>query len=247
MSDDRYVSLQAEGGSSTPGSSSGYRRMLDDEDEPDEREVDGVDDILPPPPSKTSFFDKMSSGLCCLCSAGDIEGFRTHWAKRTILTDWFVTWLNAFVDYCQGKDEVKKEYLHFIPEREKATALYDKWCAQMKKRGFSIKKTVWRLTIRGMFKYGAQLALVEIFTMMAIYSIRLIIDYLQYGEGPVEYYAVWLFLGFYLTRILAILIRNYYDLHVYNFFRFVQTPIQAWIYEEVQRLRLWNWIGSADH
>lgn len=117
----------------------------------------------------------------------------------------------------------------------------------MKKRGFGIKKTVWHLTIRGMFKYGAQLALVEIFTMVAICSIRYIIDYLQLQAGPVENYPVWLFAGFCLTRILAILIRNYYDLHVYNFFRFVQTPIQAWIYEEVQKLRLWNRIGSADH
>ena len=35
-------------------------------------------------------------------------------------------------------------------------------------------------------------------------------------------------------------------LHVYNFFRFVQTAIQAWIFEEVSRLELWKKIGVQD-
>lgn len=102
--------------------------LLDDEDEPDQRDVDGLDDVLPPPPSRRGCLDKISAGLCCLCSAGDIMSFRSHWVKRTILTDWFVTWLSRFVDYCQDKAEVQKEFLHFIPEQEKAAALYDKWC-----------------------------------------------------------------------------------------------------------------------
>lgn len=105
------------------------------------------------------------------------------------------------------------------------------------------------MTLQGMFKYGAQLAAVEVLTIMAIYSIRLIIDFLgKTNDSPTtQEYAIYLFATFCATRILAILIRNYYDLHVYNFFRFVQTPIQAWIYEDVQKLRLWNRIGSADH
>jgi hypothetical protein len=99
--------------------------MLDDEDEPDMRDVDGLDDVLPPPPSKRGFFDWFSSTLCCVCSArGGMSNFRDHWQKRTILTDWFVQWLNGFVDYCQDKNEVQKEFLHFIPEEEKAAALY---------------------------------------------------------------------------------------------------------------------------
>ena len=102
--------------------------------------------------------------------------------------------------------------------------------------------------MQGMFKYGAQLAAVELLTIMAIYSIRLIIDFLAQKNGApsTQEYAIYLFATFCGTRILAILIRNYYDLHVYNFFRYVQTPVQAWIYEDVQKLRLWNRIGSAD-
>ena len=77
-------------------------------------------------------------------------------------------------------------------------------------------------------RYGAQLAAVELLTIAAIYSIKLIIDFLgkqRDGSAGGQEYALYLFVTFCLTRIFAILIRNYYDLHVYNFFRFVQTPI----------------------
>ena len=120
----------------------------------------------------------------------------------------------------------------------------------MKAKGYGIKQTVWKLTIEGMLKYGVQLVAVELLTIAAIYSIKLIIDFLsnEREDSPkTRDYALYLFITFCLTRLFAIIIRNYYDLHVYNFFRFVQTPIQAWIYEEVQKLRLWNRIGSADH
>jgi len=56
--------------------------------------------------------------------------------------------------------------------------LYNKWCIEMKNHGVGIKKTVWKLVIQGMAKYGIQLTLVELFTIAAIYSVRLIIDYL---------------------------------------------------------------------
>lgn len=76
-----------------------------------------------------------------------------------------------------------------------------------------------------MFKYGFQLVTVELLTISAIYLVRLIIDYLNSREEPIPNYNIWLFVGFCLLRWFAILIRNYYDLHVYNFFRFVQTAI----------------------
>ena len=57
---------------------------------------------------------------------------------------------------------------------------------------------------------------------------------------------MFLFFLFAIFRLAAILVRNYYDLHVYNFFRFVQTAIQAWIFEDVSKLRLWQKIGASE-
>mmetsp|Transcript_4432 Transcript_4432/g.6532 ORF Transcript_4432/g.6532 Transcript_4432/m.6532 type:complete len:96 (-) Transcript_4432:3562-3849(-) len=95
----------------------------------------------------------------------------------------------------------------------------------MKKQGLSIKQTVWKLTMRGMIKYGAQLASVEMCTIAAIYTIRLIIDYLHDQKEPVYRYHYWLFFSFNFFRAIALLVRNYYDLHVYNYFRYVQTAV----------------------
>ena len=49
----------------------------------------------------------------------------------------------------------------------------------MKVKGYTLKKTVWELTIKGMIKYGFQLTVVELCTIFAIYTIRLIIDLLH--------------------------------------------------------------------
>ena len=172
--------------------------------------------------------------------------FRYAWAHRTLYTDWFATWLAPFVDYHKGKTEVSPDHLHVISEEEKAENLYRKWCKEMREDGYSIKQTVWKLTIQGMLKYGFQLAVVELSTMAAIYSIRLIIDYLHDHIEPFGRYHVALFFSFNFFRMVAILVRNYYDLHVYNYFRFVQTAIQAWVFEEVNKLRLWKKIKAAD-
>jgi hypothetical protein len=66
---------------------------------------------------------------------------------------------------------------------------------------------------------------VELSTIAAIYVIRLIIDYLHEHKAPFANYDWALFLAFSLFRFIAILVRNYYDLHVYNFYRYVQTAI----------------------
>lgn len=34
--------------------------------------------------------------------------------------------------------------------------------------------------------------------------------------------------------------RNYYDLHVYNFFKYVENAIKAWLYTDVQRFKQWQ-------
>ena len=60
-----------------------------------------------------------------------------------------------------------------------------------------------------MLKYGFQLAVVELCTIAAIYSIRLIIDYLYTQKAPCAHYGLWLFLGFSLFRLVSILVRNF--------------------------------------
>ena len=117
----------------------------------------------------------------------------------------------------------------------------------MKIKGQSLKQTVWKLTLEGMLKYGAQLCFVEIMTICAIYMIRLIIDYLHDQKEPYYHYHFVLFLGFNCSRSLSILVRNYYDLHAYNFFRYVQTAIQAWIFEDISDLHLWVKIGKLEN
>lgn len=34
--------------------------------------------------------------------------------------------------------------------------------------------------------------------------------------------------------------RNYYDLHVYNYFKYVENAIKAWLYTDVQKVKLWQ-------
>lgn len=48
----------------------------------------------------------------------------------------------------------------------------------MRDKNYDIKQTIWKLTVKGMLKYGFQLTLVEIFTIIAIYIVKDIIDYL---------------------------------------------------------------------
>ena len=100
----------------------------------------------------------------------------------------------------------------------------------MREKGYSIKKTIWKLVLEGMLKYGIQLTIVELCTIAAIYNIKVIIDYLNSGDEPFAYYSLTIFISFNVLRLLAIVIRNYYDLHVYNFYRYVQTAIQSWVF-----------------
>ena len=48
--------------------------------------------------------------------------YRWNWARRTIYTDWFVTWLSPFVQYCNDhKDkELTEASLHHNHEDEHA-------------------------------------------------------------------------------------------------------------------------------
>lgn len=99
-----------------------------------------------------------------------------------------------------------------------------------------------KLTIKGIAKYSLQLVVVEISTIISIYLIRVIIDYIQTmatQEYPV-WYSTALFLSFCLFRLIAIVMRNYYDLHVYNYFKYVENAIKAWLYTDIQQFKQWQ-------
>lgn len=91
----------------------------------------------------------------------------------------------------------------------------------MREKGRSIKQTVMKLTIQGMIKYGIQLTIVELCSILGIYLIRLIIDYLHDQHSYFLGYRMVMFFSFNATRFVAIHIRNYYDCHVYNYYRFI--------------------------
>lgn len=40
--------------------------------------------------------------------------------------------------------------------------------------------------------------------------------------------------------MIAISMRSYYDLHVYNYFKYVENAIKAWLYRDVQRFKQWQ-------
>ena len=77
------------------------------------------------------------------------------------------------------------------------------------------------LTKWGVFKYGLQLCLVETSTLASIFVFKLMIDFLGDPSAYSDNYAHWLFAAFACLRIITILARSYYDLHVYNYFKFV--------------------------
>lgn len=87
-----------------------------------------------------------------------------------------------------------------------------------------------------------QLVVVEVSTIISIYLIRVIIDYIK--DQATGHYASWypyaLFICFCVFRLVAISMRNYYDLHVYNYFKYVENAIKSWLYTDVQRVKLWQ-------
>ena len=96
-----------------------------------------------------------------------------------------------------------------------------------------------KLTITGIAKYSLQLVVVEISMIISIYLIRVILDYIQ-ARG-VTFYPGWypyaLFVAFCIFRMIAISMRNYYDLHVYNYFKYVENAIKAYLFRDVERVK----------
>ena len=81
------------------------------------------------------------------------------------------------------------------------------------------------MTIHGTIKYGMQLCVCEISTLGSILCFKQMIDYLKEPDEHSTAYAIALFCMFASLRMVTILSRSYYDMHVYNYFRFVQTKI----------------------
>ena len=84
-----------------------------------------------------------------------------------------------------------------------------------------IKKAIWDMTKHGILRFGLQLTIVEITTISSILLLKTIISMLS---SPGEYsmpYKVLIFVLFTVLRLIAIFARSYYDLDVYNYFRYV--------------------------
>lgn len=80
----------------------------------------------------------------------------------------------------------------------------------------------------------------ELATIVSIYLIRVIIEYL---ENPTDYpgwYSYTIFLSFCIFRLIAIVARNYYDFHVYNFYKYVENAIRCWLFSDLQQFSQWQ-------
>ena len=119
--------------------------------------------------------------------------------------------------------------LLYLSNHERAISLYRQVQEKKarhypgKKEAEAVKKMVMKLTVEGIFKYGAVLCIVEVSTLASIYIFKLMIDLLKDPLAFSYEHQIVLFAGFCLTRLVTIFARSYYDLYVYNYFRFVQT------------------------
>ena len=102
---------------------------------------------------------------------------------------------------------------------------------------YAVKQEIMRMTKIGTFKYGLVLFIIEISTLGSIVVFKFMIDFMKEPEEYGQTYAITLFLLFTILRLIAILGRSYYDMHVYNYFRFVQTKVQCWLFELICELR----------
>ena len=71
-----------------------------------------------------------------------------------------------------------------------------------------MKRMVMKLTVDGIFKYGAILCMVEMSTLASIFIFKLIIDLLKDPSAASYQYQLGLFLGFCMTRMVTIFARS---------------------------------------
>ena len=178
---------------------------------------------------------------------------RSIWRDRTFLQDITQSWQNKFVDFSQSVRQIRKENLLDLSRQEKACYLYSELQTQQtavksqlreQQREYcerdAVTDEIKRMTRFGTIKYGMQLCIVEVTTLSSIFVFKLMIDFLKDPEDYSHAYAVCLFILFATLRIVTILGRSYYDMHVYNYFRFVQTKIQCWLFDLTCDLRQWQ-------
>ena len=96
------------------------------------------------------------------------------------------------------------------------------------------------MTRDGTLKYGLALCVVEVTTLFSIIIFKLMIDYLKEPTDYGKSYAYFLFFTFTILRITTIVGRSWYDMHVYNHFRFIQTKVQCWLFDLTCNLRQWQ-------
>ena len=177
----------------------------------------------------------------------------TIWRKRTFWQDITQSWQNKFVEFACKVTQIRKENLLELSWSERAANLYSELQTQQTalksqlktlKMNYVerdvVKDEIKRMTRAGVIKYGLQLCVVEITTLSSIIVFKLMIEYLKEPEEYSKAYAVALFCLFAGLRMLTIVSRCYYDMHVYNYFRFVQTKIQCWLFEMTCSLRQWQ-------
>ena len=158
------------------------------------------------------------------------------------------TWISDFVSFACRVHQLKKENLLYLREKEYASSLYEELKSEQKRikskndiyvEFEEVHKEIMRLTRWGILKYGLILCVMEFATLGSILVLKLMIDFLKDPTDYGQAYAIALFFFFCLLRIVAILSRSYYDMHVYNYFRFVQTKVQCWLFELTCSLRQW--------
>ena len=181
------------------------------------------------------------------------ENDTSLWRDRTFWSDITQSWQNKFVEFAGKCSNIRKENFMELRREERASILYgelevNQVALKAKSKANQgryierdeVRAEIRRLTIYGTLKYGMQLLVCEISTLGSIVCFKLMIDYLKDHDDPDApglAYAILLFLTFASLRMVTILSRSYYDMHVYNYFRFVQTKIQCWLFELTCSLR----------
>ena len=78
-----------------------------------------------------------------------------------------------------------------------------------------------RMTMAGILRYGMTLCLTETSTLGSILCFKFMIDFLKDPDEYKTAYAIILYCCFAVLRLVTILSRSYYDMHVFTYFRFV--------------------------
>ena len=148
------------------------------------------------------------------------------WRNRTFIQDILQTWQSTFIEFSTKVEQVKVEHMVNLAQNEHAENLYSEvrpYDLQESTRK-QVRDSIKQMVKRGILVYGGQLFVCEFSSITSIYLLKLIIDHLS-SEDREFGYGVLLFVLFTLFRLTADMARGYYDMHVYNYFRFVTTKV----------------------